>query len=82
MILPFLKNQRYLVILFAFILFFQIQPITAQPEPPGGGHGQTGNQVPGGGAPVASGLTILLALSGIYGAKKILNQKEEEDSVS
>lgn len=79
MILSFLKNQRLLVLLIAFILLIQIQPLSAQPEPPGGGHGQSGNQIPGGGAPLASGLTILITLGGAYAAKKAFVQQKDEE---
>lgn len=52
----------------------------ADPPPPPPGHGETGN-VPGGGAPIGSGLAILLSLGAGYGAKKFYdyrkNKKEE-----
>lgn len=50
------------------------------PDPPGGGHGMTGDQAPGGGAPVGSGLVVLLGMGAAYGAKKIfqVNKKLEE----
>ena len=41
------------------------------PPPPPLEHGQNGNQPPGGGAPIGSGLFILLVLSATYGGKKI-----------
>ena len=49
------------------------------PPPPGGGQGGSGN-VPGGDAPVSSGLGILLALGAVYGIKKDyqLNKNENE----
>ena len=52
-----------------------------EPPPPPPGHGSTGNQTPGGGAPIGSGLVILLSLGAGYGAKKFYNyrkNKEEE----
>lgn len=56
----------------------------APPPPPAGGHGQGTNQSPsGGGAPIGSGIGILLALGAAYGGSKIYNfwkQKEELDS--
>lgn len=54
----------------------------APPPPPGEGHGQTGNQE-GGGAPIGSGIAILLSLGAAYGGKKmynVWNNKEEPDS--
>ena len=50
--------------------------ITAQPDPPPpppSGHGESGDQLPGGGAPIGSGLFILLGLGAAYGGKKIYN---------
>jgi len=48
-------------------------PVTVRsqdpPPPPPPGHGATGN-VPGGGAPIGSGLLILMGLGGIYGGYK------------
>lgn len=41
----------------------------ADPPPPPPGHGSTGN-VPGGGAPIGSGLFILLGLGAAYGGAK------------
>ena len=49
------------------------------PQPPGSGHGQTGNQAPGGGAPIGSGLAILLALGVGYGGKKLYDARKKTD---
>jgi len=38
-------------------------------------HGSGGN-VPGGGAPIGSGLLILVALGTVYGAKKVYDYKK------
>ena len=48
-----------------------------QPPPPGNGHGQNSNQS-GGGAPVGSGLFILLGLGAVYGGKKIYSRHKKE----
>ena len=47
------------------------------PPPPPSGHGESGNQPPGGGAPIGSGLFILIGLGTAYGAKKLFGKKEE-----
>ena len=47
------------------------------PPPPPPGHGETGN-VPGGGAPIGSGLFILLGLGAAYGGKKIYDYKKKK----
>jgi len=44
---------------------------TPPPPPPEGGHGSGGNQVPGGGAPIGSGIVLLISLAAGYGAKKV-----------
>ncbi|MDN5328260.1 MAG: hypothetical protein PWP35_47 [Bacteroidales bacterium] len=45
------------------------------PPPPSGGHGQSGNQTPGGSAPIGNGLFILSALAAAYGSYKIYRWK-------
>lgn len=44
------------------------------PEPPGDGHGND-NNLPGGGAPLGSGLAILLFMGSAYGGYKIYRAK-------
>ena len=43
------------------------------PPPPDGAHGQSGNQPAGqgGGAPIGSGIAILLSLGAAWGGKKV-----------
>jgi len=41
------------------------------PPPPNGGHGQSGNQQPGGSAPLNNGIFVLAALAAAYGAFKM-----------
>lgn len=65
-----------LIALFAFntsLLFSQ-----SAPPPPPSGHGQSGNQPAGNGAPIGSGLGILLALGAAYGGKKVWDYKLRE----
>ncbi len=47
----------------------------SDPPPPPPGHGEIGN-VPGGGAPIGSGIALLLALGGAYAVKKWKNTNE------
>jgi len=65
------------IILFAAVLLFVslTQVAIAQPPPPG--HSSTSNQSQG--APVGSGVMILLTLSAAYGAKKIYTARQEKD---
>jgi hypothetical protein len=71
-----MKNIRK-ILLASFLVFFAIVTTsktyadTPPPPPPEGGHGQGGSQIPGGGAPVGSGFTFLIALAAGYGAKKV-----------
>ena len=51
--------------------------IKADNPPPPPGHGTSGN-VPGGGAPIGSGLAILLTLGAGYGAKKYYDSKKKK----
>ena len=63
-------------------LFFICLAAFAQvpPPPPGGGHGATGNQE-GGGAPIGSGIGILLSLGTAYGGKKVYNINQKQESI-
>lgn len=49
------------------------------PPPPGGGHGQSGNQTPGGSAPLGSGIALMLAMATAYGAKKVWDNRNKTD---
>jgi hypothetical protein len=63
--------QLFRTVILITVCFLSAQFLNAQPLPPGGGHGQTGDQAPpGGGAPIGSGLTSILILSGLYLFKK------------
>lgn len=63
--------------------------IFAQPTPPSGGylHGGGNTQTPGNGAPLGSGLVILIILSTIYGIWKYYqyirtNRLENKESIT
>ena len=47
------------------------------PPPPPDSHGQNGNQPTGNGAPIGSGIIILLSLGAGYGAKKIYDARKK-----
>jgi len=56
-----------------FLLTFIPLSSSAQngdPPPPPGEHGQNGNQIPGGGAPIGDGLLVLVAMGTAYGLRK------------
>ncbi|MFZ4741467.1 MAG: PID-CTERM protein-sorting domain-containing protein [Bacteroidales bacterium] len=71
------------IILLVLIVINSIS-LFAQPIPPPGGgvttagHGLSGNQG-GNGAPIDGGFSILLALGGIYGVKKIYKFKKNAE---
>jgi len=53
--------------------------IPAQADPPGmpGNHGSNGDQAPpGGGAPIGSGIVIMIAIASAYGGKRVYDLKE------
>jgi hypothetical protein len=78
-----MKNTVRIFVLTLLILFL-IVPHTSvfaqdpPPPPPGGGHGAGGSQVPGGGAPIGSGMVLLIALAVGYGGKKVYDFKKSE----
>ena len=58
-----------------FGLALSINSFAAPPPPPPPDHGQTGNQ--SGGAPIGSGIAILLGLAAAYGGKKLYDGRKE-----
>ncbi len=67
----------------AFILMMGIvfiSPVSGQngnPPPPPSTHGEDTNQIPGGGAPLGSGLAILLSLGAVYSGKKVFDARRK-----
>lgn len=73
-----MKNiLKSFIIGFIIVIAFLVSgPVQADPPGMPGDHGETGDQVPGGGAPIASGLSLLLGLGGVYAGKKIYDTKK------
>lgn len=67
-----------LMLLLVSLIFTPAFSQNGDPPPPPGEHGQTGNQVPGGGAAIGGGLAILIALGTGYGAKKWYDYRKRE----
>jgi hypothetical protein len=65
-----------LLICVATLITTNVQADAPPPPPPD--HGETGN-VPGGGAPIGSGLVILLSLGAGYGAKKFYDYRKNKE---
>ncbi len=62
----------------SFILalaLFISTPVQADPPGMPGNHGTNGD-VPGGGAPIGSGVILLIAMASAYGSKKAFDLKE------
>ena len=71
--------KKYILRLMVFTTIL-ISSISSQsqdpPPPPAEGHGQETNQR-GGSAPLGTGIGILLALGGAYGAKKVYDIRKK-----
>ncbi len=79
-----LKNI-FLPFLLTIFLAFSVSTIFASsnpPNPPGNGHGTGNDEEPGGGAPIGSGIMLLLSLGAAYGGKKVYNLKKKETSIN
>ena len=70
-----MKTLKQASILIVFLILSL--NLSAQPDPPSSGHGQSGDQPNGGGAPIGGGLLILLGLGAGYGAKKLYRMGKE-----
>ena len=78
-----MKNIVKIFVLTLFVLVLIVPPtsVFAQdppPPPPGAGHGAGGSQVPGGGAPIGSGMVLLIAMAAGYGGKKVYDFKKQK----
>jgi len=77
-----MKKKCFLICSIVFLSLFVFQS-QAQPLPPDGGHGQSGDQIPGGGAPIGSGLVLSLSLGmGFLTYKYIYPQDESPQDQS
>ncbi len=63
-------KKLFFSIALALFLCLHVVDTYAQPGPPAD-HGQTGDESPGGGAPLASGVGFLVAMATMYGARTI-----------
>ncbi|MBU2650904.1 MAG: hypothetical protein KKA81_08210 [Bacteroidetes bacterium] len=72
-----MKKSISILILLIFIGLSTNQIFASSPPPPPPGHGSSGN-VPGGGAPIGSGLAVLLGLGAAYGGFRFYKQWKRE----
>lgn len=70
-------RNKILKLLFVFAFALMVCGLMAQPLPPEDGHGLEGDQ-PGGGAPIGSGIFILMGLGALYGGKKVYDLKKKK----
>jgi hypothetical protein len=78
-----MKTKIRLIAAVLTISLLTISPLVlnaqgGNPPPPPDEHGQSGNLPPGGGAPIGSGMVILLALGAAYGGKKLFAVKSRK----
>jgi hypothetical protein len=71
-----MKTIKYTILIALFTLVINTG-FGQVPPPPPDSHGQGGNQPAGGGAPIGSGLGILLALGAAYGGKKVWDYRRK-----
>ena len=71
------KKQMFALILLGFMTIAQIS-LAQAPTPPSGDKGSNNNGVPGGGAPIGSGMVLLIAMAAGYGGKKVFDLGEEK----
>lgn len=66
------RRLLVLILLQTFLLLSLPQSLKAQdPPPPPNGHGASGNQQPGGSAPLGEGTVLLVVLGGVYAWAKL-----------
>jgi hypothetical protein len=71
-------NIAKVILTVSFLIYGFGLMAQAPPHPPG--HGSSTNEAPGPGpgAPIGSGMVILIGLSAVYGAKKVYSTRQEE----
>jgi hypothetical protein len=72
------KSLVFSLFLLGFMALSQISFAQFPPPPPSGDKGGNNNGVPGGGAPIGSGLVLLMAMAAGYGGKKVFDFKNQK----
>lgn len=73
-----INNFLRVFAIFVFILFSYSAIAQDPPPPPGAGSNTQVNKLDGRGAPIGSGLFILLGLGAAYGGKKMYDYKKKK----
>jgi hypothetical protein len=75
-----MKTKMRIVMISFVIGLVCFMPLGLSADPPGmpGNHGSNGDAPPGGGAPIGSGITLIIAMSAAYGSKKLYQFKGTE----
>jgi hypothetical protein len=73
-----IRTAATFILMLGIILVSPAFGQNGDPPPPPGDHGSTQNQPPGGGAPLGSGVAVLLALGAAYGGRKLYEVKLED----
>ncbi|MFZ4462971.1 MAG: hypothetical protein ACOYN5_03950 [Bacteroidales bacterium] len=78
-----MKTIQKLGLTVIFLFTFSILALSQAPPPPNGGASPGGGNIPlnGGGAPIGSGIGILLALSAGYGSRKVYDVLKKQESL-
>ncbi len=71
------------LLLTAVLMLFMIISLSAQTPPhPNGGNSPGSSNIPiGGGAPIGSGIFLLIGMGAVYGGKKFINFRKENQSL-
>lgn len=70
-------KKTVIKLLLIIVLIAGSQALMSQPPPPPSDHGLSSNQNAGNGAPIGSGVGILLALGAAYGGKKVWDMRKK-----
>ena len=78
-----MKNLKYALAkagLFCLLIGMPTMAISQTPPPPDGSNDDSNSIIPGGGAPVGTGLFVLLGLGLAYGSRKMYTDKQSSHS--
>jgi hypothetical protein len=71
------SNLKKMILIIALVVSpFIVNQVNAQPDTPG--TGSSGGHSMGGGAPIGSGIALLLSLGAGYGIKKVYSHRKKE----